>query len=68
MENIMGQLRFHGFLKYLSPLHWLWQRFIKKAISALEVDKAESGIAAISRPPLFSLGPSGIGGAYQVEF
>lgn len=45
-----------------------WQRFIKKALSALELDKAQSGVAAVSGPPLFSLGPSGIGGVYQVEF
>ena len=45
-----------------------WQRFLEKALSALAVEKEQSGIAAVPRSPLFSLGPSGIGGAYQIEF
>ena len=45
-----------------------WQHFIEKALSALAVAQAQSGVAVVPRSPLFSLGPSGIGGAYQTEF
>ena len=37
-----------------------WQHFIEKALSALA--QAQSGVAVVPRSPLFSLGPSGIGG------
>ena len=45
-----------------------WQRFFEKALCALEVEKQRSGaVAVVPGTPLFSLGPSGIGGAYQFE-